>query len=426
MKHVCLQQSNSTHRQDQYSEQNLKTLYDRRHLSVVILALFLMILCAAVIGAPNMALAQNSLPSNVRVLLGFRERYGPDNRQHLGVDVYAPRGSEIRAPIDGTISFLGRVPGSAGLNVTAITIRTADGDLVSINPFLTTAVSAGDTVRRGQALGTISDVGDPSSPESNFHLSLRVNGVYRDPTHLLAEAAGAISVVGNSPSNTSSAPAPSSAPTQAPTTAPGTVVAPTTSPAVTPSVSSAPACASTSSLAATSNIGLVQGSSSAIQNSSVQASSAVTAHDGRQALKGVSHGGLSVASIMQYEFLASNNIVQSRNVAFAAQDMLTRQSALATMGTESAFAMATPSGEQTLQGDAKAQKVGLHAEVMMRTQDLSQFQLTAGLFAAFCILLSAGIGMWRVVQILGIDTSALNLRKQTTAAINHAWVKNES
>ncbi|MCL2537120.1 MAG: M23 family metallopeptidase [Coriobacteriia bacterium] len=128
-----------------------------------------------------------ALPAHVQVLLGFKERYGEDNKQHLGIDVYAEKGSELRSPVSGSISFVGRVPGSAGLNVMALTVTTAEGDQVSLNPLETLAVSKGDSVSKGQILGTVNDEGDPSSALSHFHLSLRVAGVYRDPTFLLFE-----------------------------------------------------------------------------------------------------------------------------------------------------------------------------------------------------------------------------------------------
>jgi len=129
-----------------------------------------------------------TLPENTAILLGFKQYYGDPPKQHLGVDVAYKSGADLYAPVDGTISFLGRVPGSAGLNVTAVTIEQADGSLVTLNPFATTAVSKGKAVRKGQFLGTLSLTGDPSSAASHAHLSLRVNGIYRDPSGLIALA----------------------------------------------------------------------------------------------------------------------------------------------------------------------------------------------------------------------------------------------
>lgn len=182
--------------------------------------IILFLTCLAFVGMPQIAQATKTLPPGIVILLGFKERYGDDNKQHLGIDVRAEEGSEIKAPVGGTISFVGRVPGSAGLNVTAITITTEDGQQVSLNPLATTKVKKGDTVVGGQTLGTLSAFGDPSSCESHFHLSLRVKGVYRDPTYLLMEnsvisqkesgTVGSSSIALSPPASTSAA-SPSSA-----------------------------------------------------------------------------------------------------------------------------------------------------------------------------------------------------------------------
>jgi hypothetical protein len=149
-------------------------------------------ICVLVISiVPQAVFAQEGNVSKPIILLGFKERYGNENKQHLGIDVALARGESVYSPIDGEISFVGRVPGSAGLNVTALTIKSAEGNLVSINPLESTAVQKGDSVKKSQRLGEISDKGDPSSPESHFHLSLRVNSVYKDPSSLILAVMGA-------------------------------------------------------------------------------------------------------------------------------------------------------------------------------------------------------------------------------------------
>jgi len=128
-----------------------------------------------------------------QILLGFTEVYGNGTR-HSGVDVAWDPGSNIYAPVSGTISYVGRVPAAAssGQTVTAVTITTEEGHLVSLNPLATTAISRGDVITKGQPLGTLSAFGDPSSDEPHVHLSLRVGGVYRDPSHLIEETLGVV------------------------------------------------------------------------------------------------------------------------------------------------------------------------------------------------------------------------------------------
>jgi len=127
-----------------------------------------------------------------QILLGFNERYGPSNTNHLGVDIAWEAGSSLYAPATGTISYVGKVPAAAGTgkNVTAVTIRTDEGHQITLNPFASTSLKKDDTISKGQVMGTLSDTGDPSSIESHVHLSLRVDGIYRNPSHLIESVLG--------------------------------------------------------------------------------------------------------------------------------------------------------------------------------------------------------------------------------------------
>lgn len=124
------------------------------------------------------------------ILLGFEARYGEADKRHLGIDVELVPDTTVYAPVDGTVSFVGRVPGSAGLNVTALTITTSEGQSVTLNPFSTTQVAKGDPVLKGEVLGVLASSGDPSSAQSHAHLSLRENDVYKDPSGLIVPMVG--------------------------------------------------------------------------------------------------------------------------------------------------------------------------------------------------------------------------------------------
>jgi len=358
-------------------------LQDVRFLPLLLLALFAFAACALTVSMPNAARATQALPADVKILLGFRERYGPDNKQHLGIDVYSPKGSELYAPVGGTISFLGRVPGSAGLNVMVLTIRTDEGDLVSINPFLTTAVQAGDTVTRGQMLGTVSDVGDPSSPESHFHLSLRVNGVYRDPTHLLMETAGVTGGVSGAP-NTPAAPSPSPVPSPVP------------APAATP---------------ATAGQTQVQAANSAVgQSAAATAASPQTAGQTQGSSAAVrTTAGFAVDSA------TVNATAGSNNSETAASNTLALQPKSALVGTESGNSVVLSTAGRALQ-NGTATASSLRAEAVAWVQELSQLQLMGILFLAVMVASSAGLGVWRSVQLMGLDTSMLRFKEQIITA----------
>ncbi|MCL2332730.1 MAG: M23 family metallopeptidase [Actinomycetia bacterium] len=170
------------------------------------------------------------------IILGFKQYYGDPPKQHLGVDVAYRSGADLSAPVDGTISFIGRIPGSAGLNVTAVTIKQSDGSLVTLNPFATTTIVKGDSVYKGQTLGTLSATGDPSSLTPHAHLSLRVGGVYRDPSALIALALDPAALA----PATQASPTPA-APTPAPVVKAAPIAAAAPAPVAVPSSSIAPA-----------------------------------------------------------------------------------------------------------------------------------------------------------------------------------------
>jgi murein DD-endopeptidase MepM/ murein hydrolase activator NlpD len=94
---------------------------------------------------------------------------------HRGLDLAAKKGDRVLAPVSGTIHFSGR-----GVNRGIITIKTARGDLVSVEPVEPTVtsgwVSAGDRI--GAVASGHCDTGC-------LHIGLRVQGEYRSPAQEL-------------------------------------------------------------------------------------------------------------------------------------------------------------------------------------------------------------------------------------------------
>lgn len=132
----------------------------------------------------------DAVPFGDRVILGFGARYTAadgTSAVHRGADVAFAGGGEVEAPVDGTVSFVGLVPGIGGQRVLAVTLLGPHGKL-TLSPFDRAAVREGDEVRVGQAMGLLSPDGDPSSPEPHVHVSLRVEDVYIDPVGLLCPA----------------------------------------------------------------------------------------------------------------------------------------------------------------------------------------------------------------------------------------------
>jgi hypothetical protein len=103
---------------------------------------------------------------------------------HRGVDIAAPAGTAVRAPVEGTVSFAGTVPGGGR----AVTIRTVDGYAVTLLHLGAVGVARSAILAEGEALGTVGPSGAAEHAEPYVHLGVRraadANG-YVDPLGLL-------------------------------------------------------------------------------------------------------------------------------------------------------------------------------------------------------------------------------------------------
>jgi hypothetical protein len=104
--------------------------------------------------------------------------------QHRGIDIAAAAGAPVVAPVGGTVTFAGPVPGGAR----AVAIRTPDGYSVTLVELGATSVTRGAAVEEGAAVGVVGAGGDAVTPESHVHLGVRSasdpNG-YVDPLAFL-------------------------------------------------------------------------------------------------------------------------------------------------------------------------------------------------------------------------------------------------
>ena len=77
--------------------------------------------------------------------------------QHRGIDIGAPTGADVRAPVSGIVAFAGQVPHEGR----CLTIRTEDGYSVTLVHLGSIAVGVGTAVGEGEVVGTIGPSGDP-------------------------------------------------------------------------------------------------------------------------------------------------------------------------------------------------------------------------------------------------------------------------
>lgn len=103
--------------------------------------------------------------------------------QHRGVDIGAPAGTAVRAPVAGTVSFAGTVPTGGG----TVTIRTPDGYAVTLQRLGSTSVVRGLVVDEEAVVGSVGEASEPY-----LYLGVRKadeSEGYVDPLGLLPPAA---------------------------------------------------------------------------------------------------------------------------------------------------------------------------------------------------------------------------------------------
>jgi murein DD-endopeptidase MepM/ murein hydrolase activator NlpD len=117
------------------------------------------------------------LPVRGPVVRGFEEPAGPFGPGHRGVDVRAPVGTPVAAPAAGTVTFAGRVAGSAW-----VSLQVAPGVMVTVGPLRRPAVAAGGRVAALAPVGRLA-----AGHGGAVHLRLRVDGAYVDPLPWLVD-----------------------------------------------------------------------------------------------------------------------------------------------------------------------------------------------------------------------------------------------
>jgi hypothetical protein len=126
------------------------------------------------------------MPVAGAVVRGFDARAGPYGPGHRGIDIAAPVGTTVRAPVAGQVVFTGPVAGTSW-----VSLLVGPGVRVTLGPLLD-PVTAGQIPTRAP-LGRVGpghrvDL-EPAGPAAGttLHLSVRVDGVYVDPLAYLVD-----------------------------------------------------------------------------------------------------------------------------------------------------------------------------------------------------------------------------------------------
>lgn len=127
------------------------------------------------------------LPVNGTITSGFAQsRWEPILhlfRPHEGVDISAPQGTNIRAPADGRVSFVGHKLGY-GL---VVELNHGGGVTTLYAHCEKILVHVGDYVAEGGAIATVGSTGLSTAP--HVHFEVVVNGRHMDPLKYLLEPA---------------------------------------------------------------------------------------------------------------------------------------------------------------------------------------------------------------------------------------------
>src|SRR5437762_4926568 len=114
------------------------------------------VVAAAMLIVPAPALGWSwPVQGSVLTLFSFDRAHPYAAGQHRGIDIGAPAGTAVVAPISGSVAFAGTVP----VGGKTVTIATADGYSVTLVHLGSYAVRRGDAVSEGEVVGTVGPSG---------------------------------------------------------------------------------------------------------------------------------------------------------------------------------------------------------------------------------------------------------------------------
>ncbi|MDP2206931.1 MAG: LysM peptidoglycan-binding domain-containing M23 family metallopeptidase [Alphaproteobacteria bacterium] len=131
-------------------------------------------------------IAADSTPSRAGFIWPVRGKvistYGP-KPGHLhndGINIAAPRGAAVAAAADGTVAYVGNDLASYG---NLVLVRHANGLVTAYAHLDRVEVKRGDSIRRGQAIGTVGSSGTVANPQLHFEVRRGIESL--DPARYL-------------------------------------------------------------------------------------------------------------------------------------------------------------------------------------------------------------------------------------------------
>lgn len=110
--------------------------------------------------------------------------YYGDGRNHKGIDIARPKGTNIYSVSDGVVTFAGMGTGSLSSYGNLVTIKHTDGTTTTAYAHCDQLyVSAGDVVKKGQVIAAVGTTGN--STGYHLHFEVRKNGVRVNPAYYL-------------------------------------------------------------------------------------------------------------------------------------------------------------------------------------------------------------------------------------------------
>lgn len=102
-----------------------------------------------------------------RISSGFGNRSSPGgigSTNHKGIDIAAPIGTGVIAPVSGTVIYAGQASGYGNY----IKLRGDDGNIYEFGHLNSIGVSKGSTVNAGYGIGTVGNTGNSTGPHLHF------------------------------------------------------------------------------------------------------------------------------------------------------------------------------------------------------------------------------------------------------------------